>query len=218
MMLKMMLAAHPAHPPALTISCRLLTIVWRRFYHRTATRPARASMSPQELTLDGSSPLRKHGVVVHENKPGALAPSRTGQHSASSPPPLPQGGWHPSAMSQSELAIGRLPVAQTIMSVQAQPLALCLQPQNKCQSKPAVSPRNPVKTNNRRTKQPTIFRDTSRPHFLISTRQCLPSRIRCNSLKTNDRRLAYSTIFRGSSDTNFRISNLKFRISALPGS
>jgi len=98
------------------------------------------------------------------------------------------------------------------------PLALSPppQPQNKCQSKPAFSPHNALKTNDRRSQQVSIFwefAEQNRCDFqggIVRNRiqthdfrqleiysTMLPSRIRCNSHKTNGRRHFYSTIFRG---------------------
>ena len=76
-----------------------------------------------------------------------------------------------------------------------------------CQSKPGVSARNLQKTNDRDTKQVSIFR-VVRIHSYSTT---LPNRIRRNSMKTNDRGLGYSTknraVIARLCFTDFRVSN-----------
>jgi len=76
-----------------------------------------------------------------------------------------------------------------------------------CQPLPGVSRRKPLKAHGRGAKRVSRICVANSAPDSISTRQCVPSRIRCNFLKANDAYTSYSTVaqgvFRGTSYPDF---------------
>ena len=76
-----------------------------------------------------------------------------------------------------------------------------------CQPLPGVSRCKPLKTHGRGAKRVSRICVANSAPSSLSTRQCLPSRIRCNLLKANDGCTSYSTVapgvFRGTSYPDF---------------